>query len=210
MRIFDVGKKDGPEVVSDRVLTVPNVLSFVRLLALPWILIDLTAEPPRLLRAFVVLVVFAATDWFDGYLARRLDQVSKLGKLLDPISDRLLIIVVGLGMVLSGLVPLWAVLVLLARDVVVLAGGLTLLGRGLQAPAVTKVGKAATFGLMFAFPTFILAAVLGDGVADPQPAVRAFAWFTYATNTVLYYIAAGQYAVDARRQLRERQRADVR
>lgn len=210
MRVFDVGKKDGPEVVSDRILTIPNLLSFVRLLALPWIFVDLTSEPPRLLRAFVVLAVFAATDWFDGYLARTLDQTSKLGKLLDPISDRLLVIVVGLAMVLAGLVPLWAVLVLLARDVIVLGGGLFLLSRGLQAPAVTRIGKAATFGLMFAFPTFILAAVLGAGVDDPQPAVRAFAWFTYATNTVLYYLAAGQYAVDARRQLAERGGAAVR
>jgi cardiolipin synthase len=210
VRVFDVGKKDGPEVVSDRVMTVPNLLSFVRLLALPWIFVDLTAEPPRLTRAFVVLVVFAATDWFDGYLARRLDQVSRLGKLLDPISDRLLMVVVGIGMVLAGLVPLWAVVILLVRDVLVLGGAMYLLSRGLQAPAVTRIGKAATFGLMFAFPAFILAAVLGDGVDDPQPVVQAVAWFSYVTNTALYYIAAGQYVVDARRQLAARRSDAVR
>jgi len=210
VRVFDVGKKDGPEIVSTRVVTIPNVLSLLRLLALPWIYIDLTAQPPRLLRAFVVLVIFAATDWLDGYLARRLDQVTQLGKLLDPISDRLLVIVVGVAMILADLIPLWAVLVLVIRDVIVLGGGIWLVSRGLQAPPVTRVGKAATFGLMFAFPTFILAAVFGGGAADPQPVVLAFAWFTYVTNTVLYYIAAGQYARVARAQLRGRPVVDVR
>lgn len=202
MRVFDLGGDGGPRVPTSRVMTIPNVLSFVRLLALPWVFLDLTSDPPRLMRAFVVLAVFAATDWLDGYLARRLDQVTRLGRLLDPIADRLLIIVVGLGMVLAGLVPLWAILVLLVRDAFVLGGGLWLMSRGHEAPAVTRIGKAATFGLMFALPAFILAAATGDGVADPQPVVQAIAWVSYVVNTVLYYVAAGQYVVIARATLR--------
>ena len=194
MRIYDIGAKDGPEEVSGRILTVANVLSFVRLLALPFVYLDLVGGPDRHLRAFVVLVVFVWTDWIDGYVARRFDQVTRLGKLLDPIADRLLVIVVGLGMVQADLVPLWIVLVLLARDLVVLAGGIALVRRGLTPPAVTRIGKTATFGLMFALPAFILASAVGNGPDDPQPVVQAIAWATLVTSTVLYYVAAGQYA----------------
>jgi hypothetical protein len=97
VRVFDIGKKDGPEIVSDRVLTVPNLLSLARIAALPIIYLDLVAG--RLIRALVLLGVFAATDWLDGYLARRFDQVSKLGKVLDPTSDRILFVVVAHGWV---------------------------------------------------------------------------------------------------------------
>ena len=194
MRVFDIGAKDDPQEASDRILTVPNLLSFARIAILPVIYLDLTADPDRFLRAFVLLAVFATTDWFDGYLARRFDQVSKLGALLDPISDRFLFVVVGIGFVVADLLPLWALLVLLARDAAVMAVGAFLLVRGAATPEVTKVGKAATFGLMWAFPTFLLAAIVGDGPADPQPALQAFAWFAYLTNTVLYYLSALGYA----------------
>lgn len=194
MRIYDIGGKEGPESVSDRVFTAANVLSFVRLLALPFIYLDLVGGADTHLRAFVLLVVFVLTDWVDGYVARRFDQVTRIGKLLDPIADRLLVIVVGFGMVVSDLVPLWVVLVLLARDLVVLVGGIVLVRRGLTPPAVTRIGKTATFGLMFALPSFILASVLGDGPRDPQPVVQAIAWVTLLVSTALYYLAAAQYA----------------
>lgn len=199
MRVFDIGAKDGPEVVSDRILTVPNVLSLLRLLVLPWVYVELIRE--HWMSAFWWLAIFAWTDWLDGYVARRFDQVTKLGKLLDPISDRLLFIVVGIGMIVSEVVPWWVIGILLVRDVIVIAGGLYLASRRVSPPAVTKVGKAATFGLMWALPSFILAAGLGDGPSDPQPAWQAFAWFAWATNTVLYYVALGQYVVISRRAL---------
>jgi cardiolipin synthase (CMP-forming) len=191
MRVFDIGAKDEPQEASQRILTIPNLLSFARLAALPLIYIDLVDG--RYVRALVVLSVFALTDWFDGYLARRLDQVSELGKLLDPISDRALFIVVGIGFVVAGLLPLWALLVLLARDVAVLVVGGLLLVRGAHPPEVTRLGKAATFGLMFAFPTFLVAAIVGDGPSDPQPVIQALAWFTFIVNTVLYYLSALDY-----------------
>lgn len=191
MRVFDIGAKDGPEVVSDRVWTVPNALSLVRLLALPIVYLDLLAG--RWLRAFVLLAVFSATDWLDGYLARRLDQVTRLGQLLDPISDRLLFVVIGIGFVVAGVLPLWAVLLVLVRDAAVLAVGLVLLARGLRPPATSRLGKAATFGLMFALPAFLLARVFADPSGDPQPVIQAVAWITLLTNTVLYYVAAIGY-----------------
>lgn len=196
MRVFDIGAGEGPEVVRDQVFTVANVLSLLRLLALPVVYLDLVSG--RWLRAFVLLAVFSATDWLDGYLARRLDQVTRLGKLLDPISDRLLFVVVGVGFVVSGLLPLWAVLLLVIRDVLVLAGGALLLSRGHRPPDVSRTGKAATFGLMWALPTFLLARVFGtDG--DPQPVLQVIAWFTLLVNTGLYYLTVVFYVRDVAR-----------
>ena len=200
MRVFDIGAKDEPQQASDRILTIPNALSLARLLVLPLIYLDLVDG--RLVRAFVLLVVFAATDWLDGYLARRLDQISRIGTLLDPISDRALFLVVGFGFVLSGLLPLWALVVILIRDVAVLLVGGVLLLRGVSTPAVTKIGKAATFGLMWAFPTFLLAGIVGDGAADPQPLLQGLGWLFYGVSTVLYYVSAGQYAVEVLRSSR--------
>jgi cardiolipin synthase (CMP-forming) len=192
MRVFDIGQKQGPEVVSDRILTVPNLLSFARLAVLPLIYLDLVGD--RFVRAFVLLVVFGATDWLDGYIARRFDQTSRLGKLLDPLSDRILFVVVGVGFVVAGLLPLWALVVLLIRDVGVLIGGAILVARGATPPEVTKLGKASTFGLMWAFPLFLAAAIAGDGSTQPQPLLHTLAWITFVINTVLHYLAALGYA----------------
>lgn len=198
MRLYDLGGGDEPRVASRRVLTVPNLISFARLAILPVVYLDLTSG--RLLRAFVLLAVFTSSDWFDGYFARRLDQVTELGKLLDPISDRVLFVVVGIAFVVSGLLPLWVVLALLARDVLVAGAGLVLLARGAKPPDVTRLGKTATFGLMWALPTFLLAGIVGDGVDDPQPVLYVVAWVLLAINGVLYWLAAFDYARIVRRR----------
>lgn len=192
MRLFDAGTREGSEVVHDRLLTAPNVLSVLRLAALPWVFVDLVTG--HLARALAVAFVFGATDWLDGYLARRLGQVSRLGQLLDPIADRTLIAVVGLGFIINGVMPVWAVVIVLARDVLILVGGSVLLLRGRRPPGVTRTGKAATFGLMWSLAFFLLAAVLGDGAVDPHGGVRGLAWVTYGVNAALYYVAAVQYA----------------
>jgi cardiolipin synthase (CMP-forming) len=200
VRVFDIGERDDQAEPSNRVVTVPNLLSLARIAILPVIYLDLTSG--RLLRAFVLLAVFATTDWFDGFLARRLNQITKLGAILDPISDRILFVVVGVGFVVADLLPLWALVVLLVRDAAVLLVGGVLLVRGAAPPQVTRIGKAATFGLMWAFPTLLLAAIVGDGADAPQPVLQALGWFTYLVNTVLYYVAALQYAAAVRARAR--------
>jgi cardiolipin synthase (CMP-forming) len=192
MRVFDIGAKDGPEQVSSRVLTVPNLLSFARLAILPILYLDLVGE--QHLRALVLLIVFAATDWFDGYVARRFDQVTRLGKVLDPLSDRVLFVVVGVGFAVGGLLPWWAVLVLLGRDLSLLVVVGIGIARGRSRPDVTRLGKAATFALMFALPGFLIASVVGDGPGDPQPAWQAVSWATFGVGAVLYWLAALDYA----------------
>ncbi|MFT5223578.1 MAG: cardiolipin synthase [Glaciecola sp.] len=203
MRLFDAGKQEGqPEEVSSAILTIPNVLSLLRLLSLPVVYHYLTTD--RLGLGLLLGFIFGATDWVDGYVARRFNQVTKLGKLLDPFSDRIFIVVVGFAMVVAELIPLWAVLIVLARDAAILLGGLAMLGRGIQPPAVTRVGKAATFGLMWSFPAFILSGFWGGTVADPQMLLRLMAWSMFFSALVLYYLAAWQYAVSVRGQLSSR------
>jgi cardiolipin synthase (CMP-forming) len=192
VRVYDIGGRDGePQEVSDRIWTWANGLSFVRLLALPIIYLDLVGE--QWTRAFVLLSIFSATDWLDGYLARRLDQQTKLGQMLDPISDRLLFVVVGVGYVVAGLLPLCAVLVLLVRDVIVIGVGLVLLSRGRRPPAVSRLGKTATFGLMFSLPVFLLARVFETASGEPNAVLLALAWFGLIVNAVLYWLAAVGY-----------------
>ncbi len=200
MRVFDIGAKDDPQEASDRIWTIPNALSLARLLALPFIYLDLVDG--RLARAFVLLVVFAATDWLDGYLARRLDQISRFGTLLDPISDRALFLVVGIAFVVADLLPVWALVLIVVRDVAVLAVGGVLLTTGQRPPAVTRTGKAATFGLMWAFPIWLVAAIAGGGANDPLLALQVLGWAAYVVSLGLYYASAGQYAIEIARRPR--------
>lgn len=188
-RLFDVGAKDGPEVVGDRILTVPNLLSLIRLLVMPVVWFDIVGDRP--VRAMIVLALLVSTDWIDGYVARRFDQVSKLGKVLDPISDRILIAIVVVALGVAGIVPWWALGAVILRDVVVGGVGLAVIARGGSAPAVTRTGKAATFGLMFTFPTFLLAEAIGG---SGREVLRAASFVGLAVATVLYYLAAIQYA----------------
>ena len=193
MRVFDIGGGEGPEVVSNRILTVPNLLSLARLLILPWLYIELSrGTSAGLARGLAIGVVFGATDWVDGYVARRFNQVTKLGKILDPVSDRLFIGTIGVALVMSGLLPWWPVIAIIARDVLFLVVGIFLIG-GVGPPPVTRLGKAATFGLMWSFPFLLMAGIIGTP-QDPQPVLYWLGWAILVINLVLYYIVAGQYA----------------
>jgi cardiolipin synthase (CMP-forming) len=191
LRIFDMGGTGGPQEVSDRILTVPNVVTVARILVLPLLWYDLVNL--HLWRALVVLAAFSVTDWIDGYLARRLDQVSRLGQLLDPTADRLLLVVVGIAIIVAGLVPWWVVALVVVRDVAMLVGGGLLLARSDGPPPVTRLGKLATFVLMVAFPLFVAASAAGT-VSEPQVLLLAAAWISWGVGIVLYWLAAGDYA----------------
>lgn len=199
MRVYDIGGGEGPEVVSNKILTVPNALSFARLAILPWLyftVADGTSE--GLLRGLVIGFVFGITDWIDGYVARRFNQVTKLGKLLDPVSDRLFILTVVIALVVVGLLPLWVVIVIGVRDILMLTIGLGMLSRGVQPPAVTRLGKTATFGLMWAFPFLMLAGIIGEP-ADPQPTWWWIGMGILVVNVVLYWLTAADYLRTIRR-----------
>lgn len=187
--LFDAGRRPGgaPERVHDRLVTAPNVITGVRLAGLP-VFVWLVLGQQRYLAAFWLLVVIAATDWIDGYVARRFDQVSRIGKLVDPLVDRLLLGTAVITMVIAGLLP-WPLLALiLGRDVVVLGVSLVWFG-GVPPIPVSRVGKLATALLMVGIPAFLLAAVDWAGAG----AVRVLAWVTTVAGIVAYYIAAARY-----------------
>lgn len=144
-----------PALKQNRVLTVPNVLSFIRLALIP-VFVYVMLIAPAHGWAVAILMFSGASDWADGKIARLLDQSSPLGVLLDPTVDRLYMITVPIVLGLSGIVPWWFIATLLARDA---ALGLTLpllWSRGVSALPVTYVGKAATFALMSGFPILLL------------------------------------------------------
>ncbi|NDK88976.1 CDP-alcohol phosphatidyltransferase family protein [Gordonia desulfuricans] len=139
----------------DRILTVPNALSVMRLALIPvfvWLVLFEKSDG----WAFVVLFVSGVSDWLDGKLARLLDQSSRIGELLDPAADRLYVIVIPICFGLRDIVPWWLIGVIIARDVLLFATAPLLRSRGLLALPVLYVGKAATFALMSAFPWLLV------------------------------------------------------
>jgi cardiolipin synthase len=191
--LFDAGRRsDAAEQVHDRLLTVPNAITGVRLAGLP-LFVWLVLGPQRYLAAFVLLVVIAATDWIDGYVARRFDQVSRIGKLVDPLVDRLLLATATITLVIAGLLP-WPLLVLiLLRDVIVLGVSLVWFG-GVPPIPVSRVGKLATALLMIGVPAFLLAGIDWSGA----PVIEVIAWAATLAGIVAYYVAAVRYGRVAR------------
>ena len=186
------------EVVSDRILTIPNVITVVRLLCLPVFLWILLHDENRAAAAWF-LGALGATDFVDGYVARHFHQTSSLGKVLDPVADRLLLFV-GIGAILyDGTVPVWFAIVVLAREVLVSIATLALAALGAKRIDVTWYGKAGTFANMFAFPLF-----LGSHSTVSYANVCGFlAWVALVPGLLLSYYALFLYIPIARRALAE-------
>jgi len=192
VRVFDIG---GPEVLpppSGRILTVPNALSLARIAVLPLVYLDLISG--RLGRALAIMIAITASDWFDGYLARVLDQRTRLGAILDPLGDRAVFIVVGIGLVQGGLLPFWVLGVLLAREGIVAVVGGVLLAAGRSIPETSRLGKVATSGLMFSIVGLIAAAAIGGGAETPLRWLQLAAGAGLGINLVLTYAATLGYA----------------
>jgi CDP-diacylglycerol--glycerol-3-phosphate 3-phosphatidyltransferase len=174
----------------DRIWTVPNALSLLRLLGVPlflWLLLGPEADG----WAVVVLMLAGISDWADGKIARALDQRSRLGTLLDPAADRLYIVATLLALALRDVVPLWLVLFLLARDLVLAVLLLVLRRHGYPALQVHYLGKAATFILLYAFPLLLLAHTGAGAVAA---VAQPLAWALTIWGTALYLLAGLFYA----------------
>lgn len=181
------------EQVSNKVLTVPNVVSFIRLAAVPvfwWLLIgagDVAA-------ATVLFAVIACTDWVDGYLARRLGQVTKLGKALDPVADRLMIASAIVAGLLADIVPPVIGLLLIIREIYVAIISLGVFTRGAGTIEVRWLGKLATFLVYASIGMFYMAAV-----PFLEALTRPLAWVVAVVGLALYWVTAVQYTGDARR-----------
>lgn len=195
--------------VSDRIFTVPNVISFIRLCLVP-VFFVLLMNGYNLV-ATLLYALAAGTDWVDGQIARRTNQVSKLGQLLDPAVDRILMISGVLGLFLVGRLPLWIILVVIVRDLFLLVGGACLIKRFRIRVAVVYPGKVATTLLFIGFAGLLLNWPLlpGLGIVDVAwlPGFNADAcswgiWFVYA-GLVLALATTAYYVASALRQLRE-------
>jgi cardiolipin synthase (CMP-forming) len=181
-----LGTPDNP---SDAILTLPNVITFARLAFIP-LFLWLALGADNLGAAWVVGFVLGSTDWVDGRVARRYQQVSKLGIAIDPFFDRLAVAAGAIVIIAKDLAPLWTVVVVLARDGLLLAMLPYLSARGVPRPAVTQTGKAGSFGVMWAFGLF-----LGAGAANPPLEwVRVLAWLCFVPGIILSYLAAFDYA----------------
>jgi cardiolipin synthase len=187
----------------DRVLTLPNVITLVRLACLPIFLYLLFGEENRAAAAWL-LAALGATDWVDGYLARHLGQVSTLGKILDPVADRLLFFVGAGGILIDGSVPTWFAVVVLVRETLVGITTIVLAALGAKRIDVTWYGKAGTFGLMVAFPLF-LASHSTLGWAD---LAGTLAWCAGIPGLALSLYSAVLYVPIARRALGEGRQPD--
>jgi cardiolipin synthase len=184
---------------TSRILTIPNVLSVVRLACIPLFLWLLFGAEDRSSAAYL-LAALGATDWVDGYVARHFNQVSTLGKVLDPLADRLLLLVGVVGIAVDGSVPIWIAVLTIARETLVGGTTLVLAAMGARRIDVTWWGKAGTFGLLCAYPLF-----LGSHASDLhwQDLAGVLAWVCVIPGLIFSYVAAAGYVPLARRALAE-------
>ena len=180
----------------DRIFTVPNVITLVRLGCIP-VFLWLLFGAHRQSAAAILLGVLGATDWIDGHVARRFHQVSTLGKVLDPVADRVLVGTSVIAIIVYGAVPVWFGVATVAREAVVSIAVLVLASLGAKRIDVLWVGKAGTFALMFSYPAFLL----GHGTAHWQTPITDIAWVTGIIGLILAWIAAGSYIPVARHAL---------
>lgn len=179
--------------IRERVLTIPNLLSLVRLLGVPyffWLIVGPQADA----LALVVLFVSGATDWLDGYLARRLQQFSRLGELLDPLADRLYILAALAALYIRELIPVWVVAALLARDLVMTVVLAQLKRRGITGLPVHFVGKAATMNLLYALPLILL----GTFANSLGHFAHIVGWAFLIWGVTMYWYAAILYIAQVR------------
>lgn len=206
-----MSKHNNPEEyeVSNKIFTLPNLLSFIRLCMIPAFLILLLNDYNLI--ATIVFAIAASTDWIDGQVARRTNSVSKLGQLLDPFVDRFLMISGVVGLLLVGRLPVWIVLVVVLRDVFMLAGGSYLLTRWKVRVPVIYAGKVATTLLYVGFAGVLLNMPLFEGLGLvsvswlPGFSYDVYSWgfwFVYAglimlIGTTTYYVIKGVQGMKA-------------
>jgi len=159
--------------MKEQFMTVPNLLSMLRLALVPVFLYLLLNE--RYLSAIVVLALSSLTDYLDGYFARRFNQVTRLGQLLDPAADRLYIFSTLVGLSITGIIPIWLALVIIGRDLVLAIAYPILATHGFGPLPVHYLGKTGTFALLYAFPLLLMAYIWEPIAYILEPLAWAFA-----------------------------------
>jgi cardiolipin synthase len=176
--------------VGSQIWTIPNVLSMLRLALVPVFLVFIVLGD--YVAALITLVVASLSDLLDGYLARRLKQVTRLGQILDPAADRLYIFAALVGLAANQLVPWWIVVVIVGRDILLVVLGIVLANHGFGPLPVHQLGKVATFALFFGLPVIML------GLAFPsvQPVSEPIGWAITMWGAFLYWWAGIIYAIE--------------
>ena len=193
--------QDDEVAVSHRVLTIPNVISIIRLAGVP-LFLWLVLVPEADGWALAVLFVSGISDYADGYLARRLDQTSKLGEILDPVADRLYILSTVIGLAARDIIPWWFAVLLPARDLFLWCLVPFLRTRGYSSLPVHFLGKAATANLLYAFPLLLL----GDGTGTLPYLAKVVGWAFAIWGIGLYWWAGLLYAWQVRRLMADHDR----
>ncbi|MEU8239703.1 CDP-alcohol phosphatidyltransferase family protein [Actinoplanes missouriensis] len=193
-----MSQRPAPSIeTSNRIFTLPNVISFLRLAGVPLFLyLLLVAEHD--VAAVIVLAIGGSTDWVDGYLARRMNSVSRLGELLDPFADRLYILATLIGFTVRDVVPWWFTGALLLREAVMGVALMVLRRHGYGPLPVHYVGKTGTFLLLAAFPIILLAKAVPAWEPWAYPTGWGLAWWALA----LYWAAAVLYLIQVTQLLR--------
>jgi len=195
----------GDDLTRDkRVWTLPNLLSMARLAGVP-VFLWLVLVPEADGWALGLLMLSGITDYLDGYLARKLNQTTALGEILDPVADRLYILAVVVGLALRDIIPWWVAIILPLRDLLLWGLVPLLRTRGYSALPVHFLGKAATFNLLYAFPLLLL----GDGTGVVASLAEVFGWAFAIWGIGLYWWAGVLYAWQVRRLLAETERRVV-
>lgn len=183
---------------SDRIFTIPNLLSFLRALGIPlliWLILVKEFDG----WAVFVLTVAGISDYADGKIARAFNQSSKLGAMLDPAVDRLYIAATLIALAIRDVVPLWILLLLIARDLLLATTLPALYKIGHGPMEVTFLGKAATFNLLYAFPFLLLAS--GDSILARF--ADSLAWAFAGWGVALYLLTGFSYFLGARRIIQD-------
>ncbi len=178
----------------NNIFTIPNILSFSRLLGVP-IFFWLIVGPQNDGLALALLAISAFTDWLDGFLARKLNQFSRLGELLDPLADRLYVLAALVALYLRNIVPLWVVIVLLSRDFVMSLLLISLKSKGISGVPVHFVGKAATMNLLYALPLLLL----GTFAGALGRMAHIFGWAFLIWAIAMYWYGAFLYFTQVRK-----------
>ncbi len=188
MRLIGAGTRPGPAPEgSHKVLTLPNLITVVRFLGVP-LFVWLVLARHQYGWGVLVLALMAGTDWIDGYVARRFNQSSELGRVLDPMADRAALLTVALTLVLAGVAPWWLLAVLVVPDAVLLAVSLAFFHWHPDLP-VSRIGKVRTAALLAGTPMLLLAKVLGG---EPN-ALTVLAWVLLAIGAAGHLVAAYNY-----------------
>jgi len=173
--------------LSQELRSIPNMLSILRLLLVPVFLFLLVSD--EFVWALVVLAFASFTDWLDGQIARRFNQETNLGKILDPSADRLFILATLIGLTINGNIPAWFAIVIVLRDVLMLFGLPALRRLGYRSLPVHFLGKAGTFALLYALPLLLMSDIWPAAEFIVLPLSWAFAWWGIA----LYWISGFLY-----------------